>query len=74
MNEIMINDTLQDENDKRLCKRYLRLVRHTPCDENDDDRDQIEEVVIYQGCNRKYFNKLHSVFRGESVGNSAKLK
>ena len=55
MHKIMVCNTLQHENNKGGCKRDLWLIRNASCGENDDYRDEVEEVVIYQGCNLSFF-------------------
>ena len=52
MHKIMVCNTLKHENNKGGGKRDLWLIRNASCGENDDYRDEVEEVVIYQGCNQ----------------------
>ena len=52
MNEIMKGRTFDNENDEGCSEGDLRLIRYTSSGENDDDRDEVEKVVIYQDCNQ----------------------
>jgi hypothetical protein len=55
----MISATLEHENDEGCPKRDLRFIRNTSGGENDDDRDEVEKIVIYQGCNQRVLKSLY---------------
>jgi len=38
----------------------LRFIRNGSGGENNDDRDEVEKVVIDQGCNQRF--KIYSLF------------
>ena len=52
--KILVGDAFQDENNKRCCKRDLGLIRNVSCGKNDDDRNKIKEILIYQSCNQGF--------------------
>ena len=52
MHQIMIRSTFDYKNNEGSDKWDLRLVRYTSSGENDNDCDEVEKVVIDQGCNQ----------------------
>jgi hypothetical protein len=48
VNKVLVGNALQYENNKGGGKRDLRFIRNTPGCENDDDRDEVKKVIIYQ--------------------------
>ena len=54
MDKEMVGAAFEHENYKGSGKRDLRLVGYTSGGEDDDDRNEVEEVVVYQGRNQLF--------------------
>jgi hypothetical protein len=52
--------TFKHENNEGCPKRDLRFIRNGSGGENYDDRDEVEKVVIDQGCTQLF--KINSLF------------
>ena len=60
VHQVMIGPAFEHENNEGGPKRDLRFIRNTSGGENDDGRDEVEEVVIDQGCNQRFKKSLLS--------------
>ena len=54
MHQVMIGGTFEHENNEGCAKGDLGFFRDTSGGENDDGRDEVEKVIIYQGSNRRF--------------------
>ena len=72
--QVIVCRTFDQENNEGSAQWDLRFIRNGSCGENDDGCDEVEKVIIDQGCNQLVKINTLLVSRMDSARNSAKLK